>query len=414
MRWAHTYYVDASPKVADVWFYSHPTDGDKSADEWRTVLVCGLRKGGKAYFALDITETGNPKLLWEFPKTTDTDTLGKVGESWSEPAIGRVKVEVENKLVERWVAFVGGGFDKNESHSDANVGRAFYVIDIKTGEILWEYSYAKDQEEKNRMTHSFPASPKAVDIDFDGFVDKVYIGDRGGQLWVFDVFSHPVTQKSNSLWSGRRLFQAPKVAPEKHPIYYQPTVALDLAGIPWVFFGTGDRERPADKNSRERFYAVKDDEQGPYPYEEKDLADVTTNNTFSQDRTRKGWYIKLERAEKVLAKPTVFNRLLYFTTYTHNDNPDPCSGGGTGRLYVVEYQSGGGATDFSDMAYALGQTSARFETIGGGAPSAPVISVSLQGKANITIGTTLGTIYSEELRPPSRRNEILYWRDVVR
>ncbi len=110
----HTYYVDSSPKVADVWFYSDASDTTKSADEWRTVLVCGLRKGGKSYFALDITETTNPRFLWEFPSSSNTETLAKMGESWSEPAIGRVKIEVGEKLVERWVAFVGAGFDPNE------------------------------------------------------------------------------------------------------------------------------------------------------------------------------------------------------------------------------------------------------------------------------------------------------------
>ena len=59
----HTFYVDSSPKVADVWFYSNPFDATKSTDEWRTILVCGLRKGGKQYFALDITDTLNPVFL---------------------------------------------------------------------------------------------------------------------------------------------------------------------------------------------------------------------------------------------------------------------------------------------------------------------------------------------------------------
>ncbi len=44
---AHSYYVDASPKVADVWMPSGPGDTTKSADEWKTVLICGLRKGGR-------------------------------------------------------------------------------------------------------------------------------------------------------------------------------------------------------------------------------------------------------------------------------------------------------------------------------------------------------------------------------
>ena len=160
----HAYYVDSSPKVSDVWFYNTSTDVTKSADEWKTVLVCGLRKGGKTnlvlgtdglnytcvkdhaaeaenrpitgaswatywaqqgtgggtwgagtgyssktwqYFALDITNTLSPQYLWEFPKSTDGVTLAKVGQSWSEPVIGRVKIEGGDELYERWVAFIG-------------------------------------------------------------------------------------------------------------------------------------------------------------------------------------------------------------------------------------------------------------------------------------------------------------------
>ncbi len=97
----HTYYVDSSPKVADVWFYNDSTDTTKGLDEWKTFLICGLRKGGKTYFALNITDTLTPQYLWEFPKSTDAVTLAKVGQSWSEPVIGRVKIEVGRELYER-------------------------------------------------------------------------------------------------------------------------------------------------------------------------------------------------------------------------------------------------------------------------------------------------------------------------
>ena len=133
MKTTHTYYVDSSPKVADVWFYSDPSDTTKSPDEWRTVLVCGLKKGGNTYFALDITDTLNPKYLWQFPHPGDpkisdyNDFLNNIlGQSWSEPAIGRVKIEKDGNLVERWVAFIGGGYDPTEKiGKDATIGMAF-------------------------------------------------------------------------------------------------------------------------------------------------------------------------------------------------------------------------------------------------------------------------------------------------
>ncbi len=416
----HTYYVDSSPKVADVWF-DYNADNTKTVNEWRTVLVSGLRKGGKHYFALDITNTLSPQYLWEFPHPGDpmindyNDFLNnKIGESWSEPAIGRVKIESGSNLVEKWVAFIGGGFDPNEKRdTDATVGKAFFVIDMRTGEIIKEFSGLSG------ITHAFAAPPTAVDTNLDGFIDKVYIGDLGGQMWVFDVSFNEATKKSNSQWTGKRLFVAPVSSSEKHNIYYQPAVAFDNYGNPWVYFGTGDRENPKDAtNPRERFYAVKDDGQGTYPRTESNLSDVTSLNTFDQVQDPlKGWYIKLEKSgqslEKVLAKPVVFYHLLYFTTYTYTESANPCYAGGVSKLYVVEFLSGGGALMVDDFSDLTGPASERSSDIGAGVPSAPVISVNLKGKATVIIGTTSGQIFSAQVFSPQASKQPLYWREVI-
>jgi type IV pilus assembly protein PilY1 len=411
MKTTHTYYVDASPKVADVWFDSNK-DNRKTADEWRTVLVCGLRKGGKHYFALDITDTLNPKYLWDFPRAGDSSTLTRLGQSWSEPAIGRVKIEQGGDLVEKWVAFIGGGYDPYDEKkgTEATVGNLFFVIDIMTGEIIKEFFGLV------LMRHSFAAPPTAVDANSDGYMDKVYIGDLAGQMWVFHVAFDGTTQTSNSQWKGERLFMPPKEPLEKHNSYYQPAVAFDKYGTPWVYYGTGDRENPTDtKNPQERFYAVIDDGKETYPRTETNLKDVTNLNTFSPDNTKKGWFIKLEksgnRLEKVLGKPIVFNKLLYFTTYFYNDKGDPCSVAGDSRLYIVEYLSGGGA--FVLVDYLQGRPSTRWEVIGEGVPSTPVISLSLQGKAMITIVTTSGEMLSRKAFSADTNKELLYWREVV-
>jgi type IV pilus assembly protein PilY1 len=421
MKTNHTYYVDATPKVADVWFDLNG-DNKKTADEWRTVLICGLRKGGNQYFALDITNTLDPKYLWEFPKSTDSATLAKVGQSWSDPAIGKVKIEQGTELVERWVAFIGGGYDPYDEKkpNQAIAGNVFYVIDIMTGSIIKEFSGL------TFMMHSFPAPPTAVDTNADGYVDKVYIGDLGGQMWIFHVSFDKINNTSNSQWYGERLFQAPlALTPlEKHNLYYQAAVAFDRQGNPWVYFGTGDRENPTDtSNPQERFYAVMDDGKPTYadgtpkyPRLESDLKDVTDLNTFSIDQTKKGWYIKLQkqgikRLEKVLGKPTVFNKLLYFTTYYYDQKDNPCEVAGDPNLYVVEYLSGGGAMVLED--YLKGNPSVRSIKIGEGVPSSPVITTNMKGKASVVIGTTTGQVYSGKALSRTTAKGILYWREVT-
>ncbi|MGB3400503.1 MAG: PilC/PilY family type IV pilus protein, partial [Candidatus Deferrimicrobiaceae bacterium] len=83
---SHCYHVDSAPRIADVWWDAGSKDGVKQSSEWHTVLVAGLRKGGEAYFALDVTTPDSgvtngsnkyPEVLWEF---NDASVLG---ETWS-------------------------------------------------------------------------------------------------------------------------------------------------------------------------------------------------------------------------------------------------------------------------------------------------------------------------------------------
>ena len=424
---AHTYYVDASPKVSDVWIYSTPTDTSKSVDEWRTILICGLRKGGKQYFALDITNTLNPVFLWEFPRSNDAATLAKVGQSWSDPAIGKVKVEQGGELYERWVAFIGGGLDPNETKTvKAGIGRAFFVIDIKTGEIIWEYSSDPsisypNTDQRAYMNFSFPAAPTPIDLDGNTYVDRVYIGDLGGQMWAFNVSFNAFNNTSNSLWSAYRLTEPPASNAEKHPVFYQPAVAFDNYKNPWIYYGTGDRENPLDTtNPPEFFYAVKDDGLGVYPRRENhELQEISSVNTFTPNPLKKGWYLILDRSaqlvEKVLARPVVFDNIVYFTSFAYKGNATGCSIEGDARLYMLYFQTGGGALNVDELSDLKGTPSTqRYINIGQGVPSNPVISVNNKGVASIVIGTTNNQVFSDQAFSSGTGKSLLYWREVTR
>ena len=164
------YYVDAGPIVADV----------KTGGSWKTIAVFGLRRGGKYYYALDITNPIAPTYLWSF---TDAD----LGETWSEPSIGKVKM---SDGTDKWVAFVGGGFDTTNTNYNSGVrtSEALFVIDLANGTKLWEYyNAAGSSDDRQYMNFSIPGSPPAaVDLNGDGYVDRVYLGDVGGQLWKFE------------------------------------------------------------------------------------------------------------------------------------------------------------------------------------------------------------------------------------
>src|SRR5204863_2345016 len=140
----HLFYVDGSPIAADI----------KVSGSWKTIVLFGVRRGGNHYYALDITDTANPTYLWSF-------TDSKLGETWSEPAIGKVKIGGADKFV----AFVGGGYDSGSNNA---LGKAFFAIDLSDGPKLWEYYNDTTLDDRQYMNFSIPANPTAVDLNSDG------------------------------------------------------------------------------------------------------------------------------------------------------------------------------------------------------------------------------------------------------
>ena len=152
----HGYFVDSSPRVADVWLDNN-VDGIKQTSEWKTVLIGGLRKGGNGYYGLNVTDPDNPEALWEYTNPT------VVGETWSEPFIGKVRVTKSSwttkPVRDRWVAIFGGG------KSDAGtLGAALVVLDIATGKALKTFtttftssgSTTRDRQHDRRVSHGGP------------------------------------------------------------------------------------------------------------------------------------------------------------------------------------------------------------------------------------------------------------------
>jgi len=404
----HEYYVDSSPIVADV----------KIGGSWMTIALFGERRGGTNYYALDITDTTNPQYLWTFNDTN-------LGETWSEPAIGKVKM---SDGTDKWVAFVGGGFDSTYANytSGTTTSEAFFVIDLSNGAKLWQYYNATGStDDRQYMNFSIPAMPTAVDLNGDGYIDRVYLGDVGGQLWKFDVAPTGGATVSSGLvtnWTGKRLFAAasgqanPPAAGEFYPtqaIYVPPNLAYDANGNLWVFFGTGDRYHPNNTASN-RFYGIKENTAmtNGTTLTESSLTNLSSGSgTVSQ-----GWYVPLAANEKVLASADVFNSIVFFTTFTPSTAAVCGGGGGAAKLYSINMTTGDAALDLtSGTALAPGQAAlAMAKTIGAGIPSKPIIIMSQSGNRAtpyVISGTTNQQI-SETQVPQVPVKRLIGWREV--
>jgi type IV pilus assembly protein PilY1 len=211
----HRYNVDGTPAVADVFY-----DG-----AWHTLLVAGLRGGGRGLYALDVTdpsqftEAGAGSVVrWEF---NDPD----LGYVFAPPTL----VKTNNG---RWSVIVGNGYNSRGRDRDLDGVRdgdraVLFVIDAETGATVRRI-------DAGAASSNGLSAPAAVDVDGDGIVDVVYAGDLNGRLWKFDLSSASADTWALAL-NGAPLFDAG----ENRAITSRPDVTRTPKGGYLVTFGTG-------------------------------------------------------------------------------------------------------------------------------------------------------------------------------
>jgi type IV pilus assembly protein PilY1 len=278
------------------------------------------------------------------------------------------------------------------------------------------------------MTYSIPSDIANVDTDGNGKIDRLYVGDMGGQMWRFDI-GDPNTAN----WTGKIIFKSNpgRDGTTGRKIFYPPDVTLerDVTNYEMLFFGTGDREHPKEGTVINRLYAVKDKNPPTALTEQENdlLVDITQDllqnpNTpqvekdaiSNQLRTGNGWFIKLDSAtgEKSLSPSVVFNKIAYFTTFSptpEGAGGDPCYvGEGTARVYILQYNTGNAMFNLDLTNGIVISKQDRFKWIGTAIPSSVVITF-VGGSPIAYIGVGGGVN-----RPPitGRQNEQKYWKVV--
>lgn len=502
----HHYFADGAPTayVHDINGDNIITaaDGDKvvlifgqGRGGGRSTLDADGSRG--AYYALDVSNPLVPVLLWKID--SNTSGFGELGETWSAPRLARVKVDVSGTAVEKVVAFVGAGYDNNEDlrfgdrmlfpsgitntttsiPNGGNVsstgssqptnprGRGIFAIEIarlvkenvtlngvsvekyvpnfgtpgtsgSSGSLVWSFVHTGT----NGMNYSIPSDLTVLDMNGDGFQDRIYVGDMGGQLWRFNVGA-----TNTSAWNAELIFksnQRDNVDDTNvgRKIFYKPTMAM-VQGVVTLYFGTGDRNHPLNTAVVDRMFAVKDKEPTlANPREVKDigdLEDLTLNelqlSTTSPERVGEiltnlanndGWYIDLNEfaGEKVLAPALIFNKQAFFTTYAPNSSTSgSCEVGnlGSSRLYQFDYATGeatqnyytGNDTTASNDTRASGGDGItllrrdRVKNIGVGIPSGIVSLIDASGKVTLMISSSnrVGTYQA----PDAKMISPLYW-----
>jgi type IV pilus assembly protein PilY1 len=344
-----------------------PSEGD------RVFLYFGMGRGGRNYYAIEVTDKNNPRYLWT--RTPATPGLGKLGETWSAASLTRVNVGGAAQNTQKLVLIVGGGYDNSQDNVDYNtdtIGNAVYMIDATTGTKLWSASDSGADTNIAAMTHSIPANISVIDLDGDTFADRMYASDTGGRVFRFDIFNgQPVA----SLVTGGMIadlgaapLSAPRPRSESRRFYNAPDVALMKRRGKSPFFnialGSGYRGHPLNTEIHDRFYSVRDYTpfvkltQAAYAafnvIDEADLVDVTDDATPALADNAPGWKLELRypngwEGEKVLVESLTLDNKVFFTTYLPNAaGPGSCAnaaGAGSNRAYAISAFDGSPVID---------------------------------------------------------------------
>jgi type IV pilus assembly protein PilY1 len=243
--YSHRFFVDLTPTANDVDLASGVT----------TMLVGGLGKGGRGYYALDLSNVSTSgvvfpdsendvaaMVMWEYPDAATPDgELADLGFSFSLPVVVQ-----SHSSSAPWIVIFGNGYN-------SSTGRAvLYILDAASGTLLRKID--TQIGDCNGLS-----SPTAVDVNYDHKVDYVYAGDLKGNLWKFDL-----TDSDESYWGAaykdgatpKPLFQT-----VGKPITTKPAVMYHCSKHGYmVVFGSGRYlgETDISNNSDQALYGIWD------------------------------------------------------------------------------------------------------------------------------------------------------------
>ncbi|HFC6745755.1 TPA: PilC family type IV pilus tip adhesin, partial [Neisseria meningitidis] len=289
----------------------------------RVFMFGAMGFGGRGAYALDLTKAdgSDPTAVSLFDvkngnngkNSNNSNNSVQLGYTVGTPQIGKTHDG-------KYAAFLASGYATKDINSTENQ-TALYVYDLESSGTL-----IKKIEVPNGKGGL--SSPTLVDKDLDGMVDIAYAGDRGGNMYRFDLSGQDPNQ-----WSVRTIFSGNK------PITSAPAIS-QLKDKRVVIFGTGSDLSEEDVDSKEiqHVYGIFDndtdtgtaqDGQGKGLLEQKLEKDKDGKTLFLSDYKRsdgsgdKGWVVKLEAGQRVTVKPTVVLRTAFVTIHKYTGN-DKC------------------------------------------------------------------------------------------
>lgn len=397
----------------------------------KAYVYAGMRRGGRSYYALDVSRKSRPEFLWSI--TGGVGDFAELGQSWSKPLLTQVKIDNDVKDV----LIFAGGYDALQDFKDQrepdSTGRAIFIVDADTGELVWSGGHPQRQPRGSNKHYAFPemeySIPSNLTIITDpatNYLSQIYVGDMGGRIFRFDIDNGNSIANlvdggiiadlgtDGSEAGARRFYNAPDLSLTR----VDNELTLNIA------IGSGYRAHPLNTGNDDKFFVLQYPLVGhgtDYGFNDggvfreirlNDLFDATDNvlgegsdrdrqTARDQLELKEGWFITMEdRGEKILGRSSTFEGFVRFVSYVPvNTTVDPCDPGlGTSFFYSVNLLDGTPFEDIKDGQANPNKKEFRRQELPtpGIAPPVSTIFVEHDGKVTPTDVSGVNTVHEWE------------------
>lgn len=385
----HQLTMDGTPVIKDVYF--RRTTGSTSGSDYHTVVITGMRAGGKGYIALDLTNVHEPKFLWQFIDDGFTGVgASKMGFTYGQAAITQGTYKMQSGSVKQGaVAILPGGVGTkgigtgcNASTMQQNAyvssltgvageslvqpttaaarvqhrkklpcwtdeGRSLYFVDVETGQLIKKI-------DESVFTAPLVGTPAVFTNEVGTSATRAYVMDANGVLWRIDMSeTDPAPNDMEKGWTARpfhdlfydELWDSTNTAINQETTYEMPLLSTGDSGEVVVIVGTGDTDNFEKTTVRNRLYSLTEMvvSQASHPADsymaavnwEMRAPETSTSPTKTSTSTPSS-YKGFEMSELITGRMVLREGQLFAGTYVSVPSADPCDVG-VGRFWSLSY-----------------------------------------------------------------------------
>lgn len=405
-NYTHRFYVDATPLAFD--FDLSKTDGSTlTAPDWRTILVGGLGKGGKGYYALDVTDPSS----WE----TVSDVSGIAKWEFTDPDLGFTYGDASVVKTKKygWVVIFTSGYNNGNAQ-----GRGFlFIVNPRTGTLLEKIPTPAGEGTVHLGHHALYVP------DYSDFtVDAAYAVDLSGNVWRFDL-----TVESGPYPAPVKLAKLTDAQDVAQPVSTRPLIEVDRnSGKRYLVVGTGKLLADSDIGSTQKqsLYVIADGTRGfgefyrendlpsgvSFPITRSQLSAVTdvTVGLGSKPAEYMGYYVDFGPAQADAIAERVDVAMVanagVIVVPVNRPTGEPCEPSGTGRVMALTLSAG-------KSVFVDGTTTVPYYAADGVVRDLAILSIN--GRARVYVGNDKGQMKKLDWNlTPAIDAKRLNWREV--